>query len=452
VGTLKLTEKVVAALGAPTDAAQAYYWDETPNSRGFGVVVGKTGRKTFVVRGRVGGRGNPVKHTLGVFGSPSLDGTPFTVQDARIAARKILGQLSNGTAPLPKSRSIGPTLQEALDYHVGKMERGENRRGKVCSPRSIATLRGAVELHLADWLERPLLDLTADVLDDVRKEIEAEAERIEGSNPANPPGRAVANRLLANVSAIWRSYHKRYGLPLTCPVERLTPGALKARENRIDNAELPSWYATVQSMENPVRRDLQLVALFTGIRTDGVRSLRWDDLDFDEEWIHVSRAKGDRPYTVPMTARVREILERRQKENRDLMRPFGGDGGFVFPSTGRDGKTVQAVAEVKERRVVRDAKGKAKLDENDNPIRETYLPGVQACRKTYNSVAIEIGVPREIRERLMNHEGRGVNVKSYGFAEAEWSPAREWADKIEAALWERIEGQTKRKRGKLRAA
>jgi hypothetical protein len=30
-------------------------------------------------------------------------------------------------------------------------------------------------------------------------------------------------------------------------------------------------------LENPVRRDLQLVALFTGIRSDGVRNLRWEE-------------------------------------------------------------------------------------------------------------------------------------------------------------------------------
>lgn len=452
MATLKLTEKSVAALGAPTDVAQAYYWDETPNSRGFGVVVGRTGRKTFVVRARVAGKGDPVKHTLGVFGAPSAEGRPFTVQDARLAARKIIGQMNNGTPPVPRTRSIGPTLQEALDFHVGKMERGENRRGKVCSPRSIATLRGAVELHLADWLERPLLDLTADALDDVRTAIEDEAERVEGSNPSNPPGRAVANRLLANVSAIWRSWHKRHGLPLSCPVERLTPGALKPRDNRIANEDLPSWHAKVLAMENPVRRDLQLVALFTGVRTDGVRSLRWDDVDFDDELIQIARTKGDRPYTVPMTASVREILERRRKENRLLFTGPKGDHGFVFPSTARDGKTVQPVAEVKERRVARDAKGRTKKDEDGNPIRETYLPGIQACRKTYNSVAIEVGVPREIRERLMNHEGRGVNVKSYGFAEAEWTTARDWADQIEAGLLARIRGESKRgRRGKLKA-
>jgi integrase len=357
--------------------------------------------------------------------------------------------MSGGTVPTPKRTTSGPTLRAALDFHIGKMERGENRRGKVCSPRSVRTLRGTVELHLADHLDRPLVDLTADALDEVRQRIEDEAERLAGSNPDNPPGRAVANRLLANVSAIWRSWHKRHGLPVTCPVDRLTPGALKARDNRIGNAELPSWHTKVLAIENGVRRDLQLVALFTSIRTDGVRNLRWADVDFDDELIQVARAKGDRPYTLPMTATVKGILERRKKDNAKLMAGVGGDHGYVFPSLSNDGETVIAVAEVKERRTKRDKDGNPLRDEDGNYLRETYVPGVQACRKTWNSVAIEVGIPREARESLMNHEGRGVNVKSYGFPQ-NWDYLRGCADQVEAALWARIKGAVKR--GKRRQA
>lgn len=445
---IKLTDTTVAAIKLPADKPQLVVWDD--RDTGFGVVVGARSR-TFIAERRVDGK--KVRTKIGILGSVlgRDDGAHWTATLARIEARKILGDMSRGIDPHAKerSRADGPTLQAALDFHIGKMQRGENRRGKVCSPRSIATLKGAVELHLADYLDRPLLDLTADAIDEVRTRIERDTARKGGSNPDNPAGRASSNRILAAVSAIWRSWHKRHGLPIVCPVERLTPGALAPRDNRIANDELPAWYAKVMAMTNEVRRDLQLVALFTGVRTDGVRSLRWDDVDTDDELIQIERAKGDRPYAIPLTPTLREILDRRRKGNAVVMGPQGGDHGFVFPSLALDGKTVQPVAEVKERRVVRDAKGRATRDEDGALIREQYLPGVQACRKTYNSVAIEIGVPREVRERLMNHEGRGVNVKSYGFPH-DWQLAREWADKVEAGLWSRIRGENKRgRRGKL---
>lgn len=446
---IKLTEKSIAAIELPDGVAQVVAWDdETP---GFGVVVGRRVR-TFVVESRVDRA--KVRQKIGVAGQVRAeDNRPWTVQLARQRARELLGKMASGINPHAAKRSLadGPTLREALTYHLGKMERGENRRGKVCSPRSIATLRISVEKHLAEWLDEPLVSLTADAIEAVMDQIERDTPRRADANPKNPPGRAEANRVLSNVSRIWRSYHRRHGLPIACPTDRLESRALAARETRVGNDELPAWHAKVIAMDNHVRRDLQLVAMFTGVRSDGVRNLRWDDVAWDDDLLHIARAKGDRPYAVPLTATLREILERRLDDNVALMDPFGGDHGFVFPSLARNGKTVQAVAEVKERRAKRDAEGRPLRDAEGEYVRESYLPGVHVSRRTRNSIAVEIGCPVEIRERLLNHEGRGVNAKHYSVPH-DWSIAAEWAERIDAAIWQRIRGETKpRRRAKLRA-
>lgn len=454
----KLTQNALSALAVPVDVAQAYYWD--PELKGFGVVVGRTGKATFVVQSRVAGK--TVKTTIGVAGKVREDGHAWSVQLARQRAKELLGEMASGTVPDVARKSLrpgGPTVREALELHIAKMERGENRRRKVCSPRSIATLRGFVELHLVDYLDEPLVTLTADVIDELRTKIERTTERKAGSNPKNPPGRASSNRMIAAVSAIWRTWHKRHGLPVSNPTERLTQGSLAPRDTRVANDELPEWYAKLFAklpkyaeangrtrsrveVMSPVRRDLQLVSMFTGVRAEGVRSLRWLDIDFDEELLHIAKAKGDAPYTLPMTKTVREVLERRQVENADLFGPRGGDQGFVFPALARDAKTVIAVAEPKERHAKRHTDGRVIRTKAGKMILENYLPGTHANRRTFNSVAIEIGIPAEARESLMNHEGRGVNVKHYGRPQ-NWDYLRECADKIEAALWARIRGQTK---------
>jgi integrase len=444
----KISDRVLDQLVIPPGKAQLSVWDE--ELRGFGVIVGRTSQ-SFVVNYRANG---PLRRqVIGRRGAIREDGRAWTSALARQRALVLLGKVADGIDPSAEARALrsGPSLREALEFHVSKMERGENRRGKVCSPRSVATLRGCVALHLAAWLDRPLVDLTADVLDAVRARIEKNTTRIQGSNERNPPGRAVANRLLANVSAIWRSYNKRYGLPLANPTERLIPGALEARENRIDNHELKDWHERVMGMKNHVRRDLQRVALFTGVRTDGVRRLRWEDVDFDEDLIQIRNAKGDRPYTIPMVGTVREILQARQPDNERLFAEHGSDDGWCFPSLARDLKRVNHVAEVKERAYVLDKHGQIVRGDDGVPMRETYLPGIQACRKTFNSVAMEIGVPKEAREALMNHEGRGVNVKSYGFPQ-NWDYLRSCAEDIERGLWDRIKGnRPKRTRRKLHA-
>ncbi|HEY6218435.1 MAG TPA: tyrosine-type recombinase/integrase, partial [Gemmatimonadaceae bacterium] len=334
----KLTEKTVAALPVPPDATQSYYWDT--ELKGFGVVVGRT-KRTFVARRRVGRETTKVtKITIGALGEPRPDGGTWNVATARRRALELLGEMAGGKAPerAKPGQAAGPTLRDALEFHIQRMERGENRRRKACSPRSTSTLRGGVELHFADYLDRALLELTPDAIARVTARIESQTARRGGSNPDNPPGRATANRVIANISAIWSSYDRRYGLPVVNPTTRLQQAALKPRETRIPDDGFKEWYDKVTALENSVRRDLQLVALFTGIRSDGARNLRWEHVDFDEELIFVARAKGDRPYSLPMVKTVREILERRKLENPTLpmLQPFGGDHGFVFPSVSRD--------------------------------------------------------------------------------------------------------------------
>ena len=438
---LKLTEKSIAAIQAPTAKAQAYYWDT--DLHGFGVVVGRTGRRTFVVRAPVKGR--KVKVKLGIAGEPRAPEGTWTVAAARDAAKVALGRLAGGANPNAEKRAAvaasGATLRQALEFHLEKMARGENKRRKACSPRSIATIRSSVNVHLVDYTDRPIVELTADTIAKVMADIERTTPRRADSNPDNPPGRAAANRILANISAIWRSWDRRYGLPVVNPTNRLQPAELKERTTRVKDAEFGDWYTRVMSLKSSIRRDLQLVAMFTGVRTDGVCHLRWEDVDFDEDLLFIARAKGDKPYSLPMVKTVREILERRRVENAasPIFAPRGGDHGWVFPSISRDQQRVIPVYEPKELQPQVGSDGNVVRREDGRAVRVSFLPGIHVCRRTFNSVAREIGIVKEDREALMNHAGKGVNAKHYVQTER-FEHLRACAEKIEAALWERIRG------------
>ncbi|MEO6773398.1 MAG: Arm DNA-binding domain-containing protein, partial [Kofleriaceae bacterium] len=88
---VKLNEHTMKTLPVPKDAAQAYYWDKEVT--GFGVVVGKTGRKTFMVRGRIAGTGERIKVKIGVHLAPRDDRHMWTVELAREKAKVLLGQM-----------------------------------------------------------------------------------------------------------------------------------------------------------------------------------------------------------------------------------------------------------------------------------------------------------------------------------------------------------------------
>ena len=110
----------------------------------------------------------------------------------------------------------------------------------------------------------------------------------------------------------------------------------------------------MRALRNPVRRDLQLFFLLTGLRSLDARSVRWEEVDLAAGTIHRPRPKGgeDRAFTIPASASVLRLLEGRRDDNRVLP---GGDDGWVFPARDRAGR-ITHVVEPKEQRTVRGRK------------------------------------------------------------------------------------------------
>ena len=249
----------------------------------------------------------------------------------------------------------------------------------------------------------------------------------------NPPGAALAKRLMRHVSANWRSTDELHDLPGKNPARKVRTQGLAPKEARVEPGEFKSWRAKVSELA-PVRRDFNLLALHTSIRSEGLRHMTWDDVDFDDRVIHVRKVKGNRPYSIPMVATVEKILKARLRDNAKEFVLHGGDHGFVLPTITRS-KPFEVIPLA--------APKEYELDEDGK--RETSLPGPHKLRKTWNSVAIEVRIPSEDREALMNHEGRGVNAKHYGFPR-NWDALRDSAHAVERGLLDRIEGKSKAKR------
>jgi integrase len=296
------------------------------------------------------------------------------------------------------------------------------------SPRSIKTIETEIPRLLGAWMDRPLIDF-ADELRAVCKRIETKTGARAGA--VNPPGRALANRLLAQVSAIWTSTDRLHDLPAKNPARRLGAAALKPREERVADGAFATWYAKADKL-SPVRRELHLMALFSGLRSESLRHLRWIDIDQDQErgLIRVERAKGGRTYVIPLLNTHRELLARLRAERPAMLAALGvpDDDGWLFPTRTRfNPATVVPVAEPG----------------------EDGLPGLHALRRTFNSVAAEVGVAQRDREALMGHAASGVNAKHYTAVEV-LSHLRSCAERVDAGLWARIKGKAAGRKGRAR--
>ncbi|MFT3693778.1 MAG: integrase family protein [Kofleriaceae bacterium] len=429
MASLKLTEKSVLGLAAPTDTAQKYYWDTELAC--FGLVVGRTGTKTFIARSWVAGSGKKRKVTIGVHGRPRDDGSIWTVVAARNEAKKSIGQMAAGNDPnilrrKPDARAAaaGPTLRDAYEAHLDKLE----KKGRAEA--TIETLKKGLPKYLEKWMDRPISELTGEVLIDVHDEIKRKAKARTNANPLNPKGGALANRVIAQVSACWSTLNKRMGGKLGTwnPAKSVEKDSLKPKGVRLTSETLPDWYARVQTMRSPIQRDGLMLALFTGLRSEDVRSIRFEHFDKDAWTLRLPDPKGGeaRAFTIPLSKTSVEILERRERDNEDMILIFeaGGDAGFAFPGIGNDGG-VGPISDLRQQ--IHHGKEHSRFPEED----------VHTLRRTYESVAHEAGISELDLHVLTNHSYASHNVNAT-YIRQHLDHLAQCQATIDAALWSRL--------------
>ena len=381
---LKLTDKAVKKECLPprpdertksgTPVLQHIYYDSEQTS--FCLVVRRPKRDeinaTFMVIRSVRGRNQKVK--VARYGE-------MTVEEARRKARQIIVELDNSKdappapAPVPAAPKAA-TLADALARHATGME----KRG--CSARSIEMHLDETERHLKAWLNLPLQDITGEMCDDRHTEV------------TNASGKYIANRVMRHLRAAYttaRAANK--SLPSDPPTDAVQWNKQQPSTKKVLWSEMPGWWAKVQSIPNPVRRDLQLFILFTGLRSTDARTVRWEHVDFEAGTVHRPNPKGgeDRAFTMPLSKFVLALLRRRQNENPVLF--TRGDGGWVFPTVLVKTGKVGPVQVVRESRYVPGGKGRKRAG----------LINPHALRRTFATAAAEAGVGWLTIKLLMNH-------------------------------------------------
>ena len=151
-----------------------------------------------------------------------------------------------------KRKIVDATLRSTLDAYLAAR--------RDLRPTSIRSYRLGVERYLAAWLDRPLREITGDMVER-RRAIVAEigkGDRYAGTTTANGSMRAL--RVLWNFAA-----ERTPDLPPN-PVRRLRrQWYTEPRRERLVRAEgMPAFYAAVCA-PNAVARDYLLLSLFTGL-------------------------------------------------------------------------------------------------------------------------------------------------------------------------------------------
>jgi integrase len=336
---------------------QVLYWDDATRKgglRGFGLLcsVNAQGKLTrsFVAQ-RSGGK----RHSLGRF--PDL-----SVKKARQSARAKLAEKNHHQDGMPV------TLREAMeDYRVGMINR-------KLSKRSLADLERHIGRYLTDWLERPLQDISAG---EVRQR-HSRIGKLNGPYQAN----GVFRYLRAVFNDAQATHEELQDRPNPCVSLRRRWFKEQQREETVQ--DLAEWYVKVMALPNPIRRAFHLFVLYTGLRSEDARTMRWRDVDWEARTLYRPTPKGgeDRAFTIPLSHRASAILRYAHLASRKLY----PRSPWVFPADSKTGHIMEAKQQ-------RQVKGK----------KVRHLPGPHVLRHTYVTVALSLGFPEYEVGILVNH-------------------------------------------------
>ena len=343
---LKLTARTVEKLRAPDPSGkqQLYWYDPL---RGFGVCVSGTGNgRQYVVQRDVNGLSRRV--TIGPVNVIGLG-------EARRQAEGILADFYRGHDPKTPAASR-LTLRAALANYIAN-----NRRLR---PKSVEDYQRNVNLYLTSWLDKPLAQITAQMVNEKHAAIAAKIKA-----QGRYTGESTANGVVRTLRTLWNFASEQDATLPPNPVGRMMRRAwfpVPRRERHVSAAKLPAFYAALRKLPNPIHRDYLELLLLTGLRKAEAAGLEWTDVDMTERVIRVPaiRTKSGKKLDLPMSDLVYDLLARRAAL---------GKTRFVFPANSSAGHVIDPKVSLQ---LVAQACG---VEVSPHDLRRSFISIAESC-------------------------------------------------------------------------
>jgi integrase len=396
---MRLTDAAVQRIKAPPGQRVDYF--DTLLGHGFALrVSGPTprspqGRKTWVVLYRFGGQ---LKRLTIEPDYPTLG-----LAAAREKAREALRALKDrGEDPAAAKARVKAAIRQPIPVRAPVKERGPDTIENVIdefmrrymqarkrAPRYIEETRRNFDKHvLPHWRGQLLGSIT-------RRDVIALLDAI--ADEGKP---IAANRVRAALSKLFNWSIQR-GIIDASPVAMVErPGAETERERALSDAEIRTVWQAAGKLAYPFGPFFKM-ALATAQRRSEVASIRWTDIDLDEQtWtLPAALTKANRAHIVPLSPVAMRILAECPR-----------CGAHVFTTGRRRG----AYAEAGDAPISGFSKAKTMLDANSSEIAEAGkgAPGapwrLHDLRRTAATVMGRLRVPRFVLGRVLNHTDQSV--------------------------------------------
>ena len=293
---------------------------------GLHLWIGKS-KKTFRYQyetGRINGaRGRTLIEWLGEHPHHRAD-------DARAKALAIQAARIRGEYVRPVVE-VSPT-QLTFGETFAQYKAAISKEGK--SPRTIADYQDKFDRHLAGWHKKPLATITRAEVTRQRAAITESAKKARKGKYAS--GKYAANGSMRLARAVWNFAKNELETPGLPELNPFRSGKLyhreRARESGMGAKDLPTWWAHLEQLTNPIRREMHLFTLLSGLRRQDVLTASWDNFDEKRKVLRIPAPKGgeQRAFDLPLSEPMLACLKRAKAAGNT----FFADQSrlWVFPS------------------------------------------------------------------------------------------------------------------------
>jgi integrase len=230
-------------------------------------------------------------------GSGQPDPGYFTRKTAQEFLDDFLADARRKAAAAPPPTASGATFGQACDEYLVYIE-----RERQCEPTTLADYRGVVERYLRKrWGDEPLESIAWQDIDAYKR------ERLDEGKLSN---RTIVRHLVV-LHGIFRLAKRRHGLvdnPASAEFVDRPPVRYSGEFQHLDHEQL---MALSRAMPDAQESAIVLTAAWSGLRQGELLALRWRDLDFANQKIHVRHSLSGRPGRLrekaPKSGRVRSV-------------------------------------------------------------------------------------------------------------------------------------------------
>lgn len=372
--------------------ANSKIWDSGRGAiPGFGVRK-QTRRPAFVLKYSVGGRQH--WHTIGKFGAP------WTVDQARGEAKRLLGLIASGVDPSKKTDGHARmTVSTLCDEYMSAADAGAILT-RFNRPKKASTLgidKGRISRHIKPLIGDELvanLDSRAirRMIDDITTGKTAQTLRTKSRGRAVVTGGASTAARVADLLSGIMSWAVENGVVDRNPVHKVRRYRSAGKQRFLSASELARLGSSLFSGRDVSGRPIHPHALsvlkllcLTGCRVGEIVGLRWSEVDFEQGCLRLEDTKtGSSLRAVGIPALNLLRVQSRMK-----------GCPFVFP-----GATGEAPYQ-----------GMGKLTPKVFEVAEIADATPHVLRHTFASIASELGYSDGTIAGLLGHKGRGVTSR-----------------------------------------